>query len=50
LSALRSLRGQLKATKTQNEAMLIALKPAGAPAAPEEPTEPASPTKRGGNN
>jgi hypothetical protein len=44
------MRGQREATKTQNEAMLIALKPAAAPAAPEEPTEPASPTKRGGKN
>lgn len=41
------LRGQLEATKTQNEAMLIALKPA---AAIEESGKPAPQPKRGGKS
>ena len=41
------LRGQLEATKTQNEAMLIAWKPA---AAIEEPGKPAPAPKRGGKS
>jgi hypothetical protein len=44
------MRGQMEVTKTQNEAILIALKPVAAPAAPEEPTDPTSPTKCSGKN